>query len=147
MTDKIQQQIEKKEKELLELKEMLTAEQNKPESKWLKIPELKIEVETKLHTDMNMTKKIKVPKGCRLLTLSEWLFIYNNYKDKINYGGERPDEIVSQPIKENEVKYPYWNVWFRNLDDGSGLDGYDRDLYSGVRARGVRFARDMGARK
>ncbi len=43
MTNKLQQQIKKKEKELEVLKERLKQEQDK--SEWLYIPELKIEVE------------------------------------------------------------------------------------------------------
>jgi hypothetical protein len=51
-TNKTQKQIEKKEKELKKLKEQLKKESDKKESKkseWLNIPELKIEVQTKIH--------------------------------------------------------------------------------------------------
>jgi hypothetical protein len=111
-------------------------------NKTIKIKELNIEVETKLHTEMNRIDKIKIPKGWRLLTLSEWIFIYNKYKNNMDYGG-KPDEIVSQPIEENKDKYPYWNVWFGGLGYRSELLGFDGGLGSGLRVRGVRFCREM----
>jgi type IV secretory pathway VirB4 component len=46
-TQKIQSQIDKKEAELKVLREKLKAEQDKTE--WLYIPELKIEIQTKIH--------------------------------------------------------------------------------------------------
>jgi len=111
-------------------------------TEWVKIPELGIEVETELHTDMDKISKIVIPKGLRLLTFSEWMVCYNKYKNKFNWGG-LPDEIVSQPIDENNDKYPYWNVWFRSLGGRSVLYGYDRDLISDSRVRGVRFCREL----
>src|SRR3990167_5768304 len=91
----------------------------------------KIEVESKLHTEMNMFSEIKIPNGMRLLTLAEWLHIYNNYFDKFNF--KPVDEVVKQPIKEKENEYPYWNVWFRNLVYQSELRG--RYLGDGDRMR------------
>jgi hypothetical protein len=67
---------------------------------------------------------------------------YNNYFDKMDYGGV-PDEIVLQPIDRNKDKYPYWNVWFRYLDSRSDFHGnsYRHELELWV--RGVRFCRDL----
>lgn len=133
------QQIDQKIKEL-ETKKQELMEKQKTE-KTIIIKELGIEVETKLHLDMNIISKLQIPIGWRLLTLSEWIFIYNNYKNEIDYGGN-PDELVSQPIKEKETEYPYWNVWFRSLVR-SGLNGYNWDLPGDFRLRGVRFCRDL----
>jgi hypothetical protein len=111
--------------------------------KWINIPELGIEVEVNLHNDMNTISKIVIPTGYRLLTLSEWIVCYNKYKDSFDWGG-LPDEIVSQPIEENKSKYPYWNVWFRDLDDGSVLYGNNYlNLYYNNGVRGVRFCREV----
>jgi len=111
-------------------------------NKTIKIKELNIKVETELHTEMNKIDKINIPKGWRLLTLSEWLFIYNKYRDKINYGGI-PDEIISQPIEEIKDKYPYWNVWFWDHDFRSVLSGSNGSLSCDDRVRGVRFCREI----
>ena len=118
-----------------------------------------IEVEKSLHTEMNSTAKIKIPSGYRLLTLAEFIEIWNYHKEELNYGdGEMPDEVVQQPIIENEKKYPYWNVWFRSRDCGqecksaivllytsmgvgSVLYDDDRGLYDDDRVRGVRFVK------
>jgi hypothetical protein len=114
--------------------------------KTIEIKELNIEVEYEGHSEMNYVSKIEIPKGWRLLTLSEFLHIYNNYQDKFNWGMDKyADEIVKQPIKKSEKDYPYWNVWFRRLDGSrSGLNGNNRLLDNGYdRVRGVRFARDL----
>jgi len=111
-------------------------------NKTIEIKELNIEVETELHTEMNKISKIEIPKGWRLLTLAEWILIYNKYKNKINYGGN-PDEIVSQPLEENKDKYPYWNVWFRSLVGRSEFNGINGNLYCSSGVRGVRFCKDV----
>ena len=98
-----------------------------------------IEVERKLHTEMDRFSRIKIPKGFRLLTLGEFLEIWNNHKDKLDYGKKFPDEVVEQPIKENKEKYPYWNVWFASLSGRSDL--YGRFLDYNYRVRGVRFVK------
>lgn len=110
----------------------------------IKIPELTIEVERELHTEMNTVSLIQVPKGFRLLELSELIFIYNNYQDKFNWGEDKFfDEIVKQPIKD--CKYPYHNAWLRRLDDGNGsvLVGNGRYLSYNDAVRGVRFCREV----
>ena len=112
--------------------------------KTIKIKELNLEVETELHTEMYTINKIKIPKGWRLLTLAEWILIYNKYEDKINYGGN-PDEIISQPIDNNKDKYPYWNLWFG--DFGWSVLYGDWDLSCDGRVRGVRFCRDLKEHK
>jgi hypothetical protein len=80
------------------------------------------------------------------MTLAEFLNIYNNHFELFNWETDKyADEIVQQPIKDNEKEYPYWNVWLRGLVSGyrSGLLGDYRILYCDYRVRGVRFCRDV----
>ena len=111
--------------------------------KWFKIGDY--EFETKLHTEMDCCAKIKIPEGCELITFLDFLEIVNNHTDKFDFGaGDFVfDEIVKQPFKINEEKYPYWNVWLRGLSDDSGLAGGSRNLRDGGRVRGVRFKRKI----
>lgn len=134
-----QEEITKLKEKLAKLETQLKEEQNKNDLVKIKLSTGIIEVEKKLHTEMNTIDKIKIPEGYRLLTLSEFLEIYNNHKDKLDYGG-LPDEIVKQPIIKNKDKYPYWNVWFRSLGSRSELEG-NGDLGYGSRVRGVRFVK------
>lgn len=113
----------KTKREMLD-KEIALAEQEEKEKftltkELIKIPELNIEVEKKLHTKMDNVYKIVIPEGFRLLELSELIFIYNNYQDKFNWGKDKFfDEITKQPIKD--CNYPYHNAWLRRLDVVSG---------------------------
>ena len=104
-----------------------------------------VEYETELHTDMNEISKIVIPEGWRLMTLAEFLNIYNNHFELFNWETDKyADEIVQQPIKDSEKEYPYWNVWLRGLVSGDRSElGGDRDLYCSSRVRGVRFCRDV----
>jgi hypothetical protein len=140
MTDKIKEQIKKKEQEIEVLKARLEQEKNKNTFVKIQLSSGMIEVERKLHTDMNCAEEIIVPKGMRPLTFSEFIEIWNEHQTDLDYGDKLPDEMVEQPIKENKSKYPYWNVWFRGLGGGSGLR-CDGDLYGGLGARGVRFVK------
>jgi len=117
------------------------------ENQWLKIPELNIEVETEYYDKDIVIKDIKIPEGCRLLTLSEFLVCYNKYRSKFKDINET-DEVVQQPIDEIKDKYPYWNVWLRGLvgDNRFGIDG-SGGLDDFNRARGVRFCRDVRRKK
>lgn len=139
--DNIKEQIAKLQEEL----KLAEAKENK--TKTIIIKELKIEVEKELHTEMDRTSKIIIPKGFRLLELPELIFIYNNYQDSFNWGkDEFFDEVVKQPIKNS--KYPYFNAWLHRLDcdDGSGLNG-GRLLYYDSAVRGVRFCKDLKVKK
>lgn len=142
-----QKQIEQIEKKLNLLKEKLKQEQNKPEFVKIKLSTGVIEVERKLHTEMDYLSKIEIPEGMRLLTLSEFTEIWNYHRDNLDYGDKLPDEVVGQPILENKKEYPYWNVWFWDLGDWSELDGFDRNLSYNSRVRGVRFCRDLKTKK
>ena len=113
------------------------------ENKTIKIKELNIEVETEYSQKDIKIKNIKIPKGWRLLTLPEWIELYNNHQEKFKDLNKDSDEIVKQPIKDNEIKYPYWNVWLFGLDDGSVLGGNYRYLSCSYWVRGVRFCRDL----
>ena len=100
-------------------------------------------VEKNLHKEMNTPSKIVIPKGYRLLKLHEFIEIYNNHFDKLDWS-EKPDEFVEQPIEKNKSKYPCRNVWFGSVGDGSGLYGSDRGLgYDDIKAFGVRFCKDL----
>lgn len=146
MTEQTKQQIEseiaKLQKQLEEIKTKELEEKNKRVLVKIKLSTGTIEVEKNLHLEMNRRNLIKIPNGYRLLTLSEFLEIWNNHVDKLEWGG-LPDEIVKQPIKEIEETYPYWNIWLRRLDDGdrSGLNGDSRSLFYGNSVRGVRFVK------
>ena len=106
-----------------------------------------LEIEKELHTEMNKASLVTIPDGWRLLELSEWIELINNYKDKFDWGiNEYADEIVSQPKKDIIDKYPYWNVWLHRIGSGnrSNLVGYNRILDCGnVVVRGVRFCREV----
>ena len=111
------------------------------ENKTIKIKELNIEVETEYSQKDIKIKDIKIPNGWRLLTLPEWLELYNNHQKKFKDLNKDSDEIVQQPIESVKDKYPYWNVWWYDLDDGS-VPG-NRSLYYDDGVRGVRFCRDL----
>ena len=133
----LQKQIEDLQEQIIKLKDKKT----------IKIKELNIEVETECSQKDFLIKDIVIPKGWRLLTLNEWLELYNNHQNMFIDLDIRSDEIVKQPIKDNEGKYPYWNVWLCNLDLRSDLDGNFRNLYCNGRVRGVRFCKDLKENK
>lgn len=112
---------------------------------WVILSSMGIEVQQKQDTAIDSYSKIVIPEGMRLLTLSEFLNIWNEHRALFDFGGDLPDEVIAQPIKENAKKYPYWNVWFHRIDDGdqSVLVGNYRDLHYGYRVGGVRFCREI----
>ena len=93
-------QIDKKIEELNKKKAELLAEQSKV--KTLKIKELKIEVETQIHHKGEMFKEIIIPKGWRLLTANEIIFLFNNYAEQLNL--EDTWEFIEQPFNLNKQK-------------------------------------------
>jgi len=113
----------------------------------IKIKELGLEIEKELHKEMEMIKDIKIPKGWRLLTMSEFLEVWNNHRSKFDFNGDRFDEIIKQPLKDGIKDYPFYNVWLNRLDIRSGLLGNLGDLYYDDRSRGVRFCRELKKQK
>lgn len=85
-TNKIQEQIEKKEKEIKELKEKLKEESDKTE--WIYIKELKIEVQPKIH-HLNKTLAVAMKdlkKGESVVTYEQVQWLRNSkYKDQLNF--------------------------------------------------------------
>lgn len=85
MTSKIQNQIDKKEAELKVLRDKLKAEQDKTE--WLYIPELKIEVQTKIHhLGKNLSEGMKdLKEGESVITYEQLQWLRNsNYREQLN---------------------------------------------------------------
>ncbi len=83
--NKIQEKIEKKEKEIKELKEKLKEESDKTE--WVYIPELKIEVQTKIH-HLNKTLAVAMKdlkKGESVINYEQVQWLRNSkYRDQLN---------------------------------------------------------------
>jgi hypothetical protein len=66
--------------------------------KTIKIPKLKIEVETEIHDNGRWLKDIKIPKGWRLLKVNEIFWLRNSkYRDKLNL--LKTWEFIEQPDK------------------------------------------------
>jgi len=113
----------------------------------IKIKELGLEIEKELHREMGRFKDIKIPKGWRLLTISEFLEIWNNHRSKFNFDGDRFDEMIKQPLKDKVKNYPFYNVWLDRLDYWSGLNGANWGLDYDLGSRGVRFCRELKKQK
>ena len=109
--------------------------------KLIKIKELGIEVQDGYDQRNIKLQDIKIPKGMRLLTLSELLHIYNKYQKKFK-NLEIIDEAIQNPIDKYREERPAWTLWFYGLDGRSGLGGYDR-LYYILSVRGVRFCKEI----
>lgn len=120
-----------------------------PKGKTIMVKELGIEVETQLHTDMNVYSKVVIPKGMRLLTLSELLYLYN--KKLVDFKQEDSscyvNEIISNPSDQHREKKPMWAVWFNDYVDMFHVVGFNYFGDDGGRSRGVRFVRDMVTKK
>ncbi len=141
-SNKTQKQIEKKEKELKELKEQLKKESDKEESKkseWLYIPELKIEIQTKIHHKGKIYAECEkdLSKGESIPTYEQIQWLRNSkYRDQLNLLNtwefvQNPDNIS----KENGyVAGFYADSGYANLDCGRDSSDADSDL-------GVRFAK------
>ena len=115
--------------------------------KTIKIKELGLEIEKELHREMEIIKDIKIPKGWRLLTMSEFLEVWNNHRSKFDFNGDRFDEIIKQPLKDGIKDYPFYNVWLGGLGNRSELNGYLGDLSYDSGSRGVRFCRELKKQK
>lgn len=106
--------------------------------KTIKIKELGIEVETKIQQKGIYFKDIKIPKGWRLLKIDEIVFLFNNYKKKLNM--ETTWEFFEQPFKLNKEE-GLVSRFYANPDDAVLSCGRN-PLYSYSRL-GVRFCKDL----
>ena len=108
----------------------------------IEIPELKIEVETQIHDKDKCLKDIITPKGWRLLTANEIIFLFNNYAEQLNL--KATWEFIEQPFNLNKEKD--YVARFYVLSDRAILDcdgspgGRDAGL-------GVRFCRNIKTNK
>ncbi len=73
------------------------------QSKTIKIKELGIEVETKIHDKNKILSDIKIPKGWRLLKADEIIFLFNNYEKELNLSNTW--EFIEQPFTKFKDKY------------------------------------------
>ena len=106
---KIQKQIKKKEKELKELKDKLIKEIDKTE--WIYIPELKIEVQTKIHHKNKTYSECEedLSKGESIPTYEQIQWLRNSkYKDQLNL--DDTWEFVQNP--DNVSKENNYVAWF-----------------------------------
>ena len=105
--------------------------------KTIKIKELNIEVETEIHDKNKILSEIRIPKGWRLLTVNEIIWLHNSkYKKQLNL--EDTWEFIKQPFKINKdyvARFGAISVWA----------GLDCDRNSGIRddSLGVRFCKDI----
>lgn len=134
----IQKQIEQKEKELTKLKEELKKESDK--SEWLYIPELKIEVQTKIHhLDKTLSEAMKdLKKGESVITYKQVQWLRNskymeqlNLEDTYEFVYPNPDKISSE---NDYVARFYADSDYANLDCDRNASDSNSDL-------GVRFVR------
>ena len=134
-----QKKIEKKEKELKELKEKLKKEQDKDTSEWLYIPELKIEVQTKIHHKNKTYSECEkdLNKGESIPTYEQIQWLRNSkYKDQLNL--DDTWEFVQNP--DNISKENNYVARFYADSDYAVLD-CDRDSDDSNSTLGVRFVR------
>ncbi len=134
-----QEKIEKKEEELKELKEKLKKEQEKDTSDWIYIPELKIEVQTKIHhKNKNYVEcENDLSKGESIPTYEQIQWLRNSkYKEQLNLIDTW--EFVQNP--DNISKENGYVARFCAYSGYAYLDwgGYSDVSYS---ALGVRFVR------
>ena len=139
MIEKIKIKIEKKEKELQDLKEQLNKETNK--SEWIKIPELKIEVQTQIHhkgqTFAECEKDLEKDELIPTYEQIQWLR-NSKYKDQLNLDDTR--EFVQNP--DNISKENGYVARFYAGSDYAYLGCYEGSSYSGSYL-GVRFVQKI----
>lgn len=144
----LSKQIEKKEKELKTLKEKLKIEQDK--SDWIKIPELKIEVQTKIHHKGKSYNELKEEFGEDYLkehlpTYAQVQKLRNlEHKGKYELGLKKTWEFVKQEDLISEG-----NGYVARFCAGSGYAYLNCDGSSSVSNSylGVRFVRKLGDKK
>lgn len=101
---------------------------------WVKLNE-NVEIESKIH-DMGIAfKDIKIPKGCRLLTVQEIIELANNEKLRKLIFSTHTGIFIKQYYKQNEKEYcaSAWlgcnNSFFSlNSNDYLGGDGASRGV-------------------
>ncbi len=131
----IQEKIEKKEGELKELKEKLKKEQDI--SEWIFIPELKIEIQTKIHHKNKIYSECEkdLGKGELIPTYEQIQWLRNSkYKDQLNLDDtwefvQNPDNISK---KNGYVARFYAGSDYADLDCNGDSDNSFSNL-------GVRF--------
>ncbi len=135
---KIEEKIEKKEKEIKELKERLKQESDKTE--WVYIPELKIEVQTKIHhLNKTLARAMKdLKEGESVITYEQVQWLRNSkYRDQLNllntweFVYPNPDKISED---NGYVAGFYANSDYADLDCDGSSSNSSSDL-------GVRFVR------
>lgn len=143
-TNKLKTDIEKKEKELEDLKKQLRKEEDK--SKWIKVPELKIEVQTKIHHKGKSYDELKEEFGedyleKNLPTYNQLQELRNlEHKGKYKLGLIDTWEFVKQPDEISKK-----NGYVARFCAGSGCAGLDCGRYSSgsVSGLGVRWVRKI----
>jgi len=138
-----QQKIDEAEKKLTQLKEDLKKENDK--SDWIKIPELKIEVQSKIHHKNKTYPECEkdLSNGESIPTYEQIQWLRNSkYKDQLNLDDsyefvQNPDNISK---KNDYVAWFYAGSDYANLycDRGSSDSGSDL---------GVRFVRSLKVKK
>ena len=138
-----QSKINEAEKRLTQLKEQLKKENEKND--WIKIPELKIEIQSKIHHKNKIYTECEkdLSEGESIPTYVQTQWLRNSkYKDQLNLGDsyefvQNPDNIS----KENGyVARFYADSGYADLGCGGGSSDSDSDL-------GVRFVRRTKAKK
>jgi hypothetical protein len=101
--------------------------------KTLVVKELGIEVQTEISQKGITFKDLIIPKGWRLLTVNEIIYLYNNYANALSLLDTW--EFIEQPFKRNNSV-----ARFYAYSDRAGLDCYrDPDIRDD--GLGVRFCR------
>ena len=142
--NKIQEQIEKKEKEIQELKEKLKEESDKTE--WLYVPELDLEVQTKIHhKNKILSEAMKDLKaGESVITYDQVQWLRNSkYRDQLNL------KETWEFVYPNPDKISADNGYVARFCAGSdyadlGCSGDSDYSYSTL---GVRFVRKKNSKK
>ena len=141
ITDKIQAQINKKEKEIKVLKKKLQEESDK--SEWLYIPELKIEIQTKIHHKNKSYDDLVKEFGKEYLeehlpSYAQLQLLRNNKKYCKSLGLISTWEFVKQ---EDEISRKNGYVARFSADSGWAYLGCARDPDYSDSTLGVRFVR------
>ena len=140
MEKQTKEQIQTEIAKLQDKLKQIEAEANKQST--LIIKELKIEVETKIHDKDKCLKDITIPKGWRLLTSNEIIFLFNNYEKELNL--KDTWEFIEQPFKLNKEEGYVARFYAYSGRASFGCDWDPDNHFAGL---GVRFCRDIGVKK
>ena len=143
--NKIQEKITKKEVEIQKLKAELliaTNKQSESKSKWLYIPELKIEVEVKVHDKNKSWDNLGLKdRENELLTVEQCIFLANSKyakELKMDSSSTNDDFFIKQPFNRNREKgyvAGFYSDWDGSYFYSGKISGYSYCY------RGVRFCR------